>query len=527
MARKKKIVVYDTTLRDGAQTEGVSLSLMDKVNIALKLDSLGVDYIEGGFPGSNRKDMAFFKEMKKRRLENSRIAAFGMTRRKKRRAADDAGLASLVQSGAATVTLVGKAWRLHVKDVLRTTCSENLKMIADSIRFLKKAGMEVFFDAEHYFDGFKDDEKYALKVLTAAAQAGADAVVLCDTNGGSMPRDVFEIVKASRRAVNVPLGIHTHNDADLAVANTLSAVDAGCTHVQGTLNGLGERCGNADLCSVIGNLQLKKNYLCIPEENIRRLTEVSRYIYEEANLNPDDTQPFVGLSAFAHKGGMHGDAISKNPATYEHIEPEKVGNSRRIIVSELSGASSIIARTRKYADVAQNKELQRKILDKVCRLEEEGYQFEAAEGSFDLLVRKLLGRYKSFFTLKTFRVMISKARTRHPVTEATIQLQVGNTIEHTASEGDGPVDALNGALRKALEKYFPQLSKVRLIDYKVRIVNPRAGTAAKVRVVIESRDKDDIWKTIGVSENLIEASWRALVDSVEYKLMKDEDNGTS
>jgi 2-isopropylmalate synthase len=527
MTKKKTIVMYDTTLRDGAQTEGVSFSLVDKINIVLKLDSLGIQYIEGGFPGSNKKDMAFFKEIRSHKLKSSKVAAFGMTRRKNKRAEEDAGLAALLESGTSTVTLVGKAWQLHVKDVLKTSASENLKMISDSVAFLKKAGREVFFDAEHYFDGFKDDRDFALKTLTVAAEAGADAVILCDTNGGTMPQEIHDIVKASKKEVSVPLGIHTHNDSDLAVANSLAAVDAGCTQVQGTLIGLGERCGNANLCSVIGNLQLKKGYLCIPEDNVRRLTEVSRYIYEEANLNPNDSQPFVGLSAFAHKGGMHGDAISKNPLTYEHIEPETVGNSRRIIVSELSGAATIVARTLRYADVAKDKELQRTILEKVSELEDQGYQFEAAEASFDLLVRKIIGKYKSFFKLKTFRVMISKDKKKHPVTEATIQLQVGTTIEHTASEGDGPVDALNGALRKALEKYFPQLKEVHLIDYKVRIVNPRAGTAAGVRVVIESRDKEDIWKTIGVSENLIEASWQALVDSVEYKLMKDEEHAAS
>jgi len=522
MKRREKIVIYDTTLRDGAQTEGVSFSLVDKINIAMKLDSLGIDYIEGGFPGSNKKEMAFFKEIRKHDLKTSRIAAFGMTRRKNRKAENDAGLASVMASGADTVTIVGKAWDLHVRDVLRATLDENLRMISDSIAFFKKAGKQVFFDAEHYFDGYKSSDGYGLKVAAAAAEAGADCVVLCDTNGGCMPGEVGSIVRATKKAIGVPLGIHTHNDSDLAVANTVVAVEAGCVHVQGTLNGLGERCGNADLCSIIAILQLKENYRCIPAENVKRLTEVSRYIYEEANLNPDDAQPFVGLSAFAHKGGMHGDAVSKNPETYEHISPEAVGNSRRIIVSELSGASSIMAKTAKY-NIAGNKDLQKKILDRICELENEGYQFEAAEGSFDILVKKMLGRHKSFFKLKTFRVMVSKLGRRGPVTEATIQIQVGDKVEHTASEGDGPVDALNGALRKALEKHFPPLKDVRLIDYKVRIVNPRAGTAARVRVVIESRDKADIWKTIGVSENLIEASWLALLDSVEYKLMKDEE----
>jgi len=521
----ERLLIYDTTLRDGAQTEGIWFSLEDKIAIALKLDELGIDYIEGGFPGSNPKDAEFFKAIRSRTLRHARIAAFGMTRRSGSKAASDPGIKALIESGAPVITIVGKSWDLHVREVLKTSRAENITMISETIKFLKSKKKTVFFDAEHFFDGYIGNPTFALETLKAAEAAGADQIILCDTNGGRLPEEIAKITKIALASVSVPVGIHAHNDSDLAVANTIAAVEAGALQVQGTLNGYGERCGNARLSSVMAVLALKMKRKFAAAENLRKLTEISRFVDEVANLNPEGTKAFVGPSAFAHKGGMHVDAVRKNPRTYEHIKPEVVGNERRILVSELSGASNVLAKTLKY-NIAHDRTTMRKIVNEVARLENEGYQFEAAEASFDLLVRKILGRHKRFFNLKGFRVMVEKDREGNPVTEATIKVEVEGKEEHTAAEGDGPVNALDNALRKALEKFYPSLRDVHLVDYKVRIVNPRAGTAAKVRVVIQSRDREEFWATVGVSENIIEASWLALVDSVEFKLLKDEERGS-
>jgi len=514
------IELYDATLRDGAQAEGVAFSLEDKLAIAQRLDEFGIDYVEGGYPGSNPKDMAFFQQIPRLGLKRTRVTAFGMTRRRDVKAEDDAGLAALLGSGAPVITLVGKSWDLHVRDVLHASLDENLAMIRDSVRYIKSKGREVIFDAEHLYDGYKQDPAYAVRTIEAAQEAGADAVVLCDTNGGSLPHEVAAITAELRKRVPVVLGFHGHNDGDMATANTLAAVTAGATHVQGTMNGLGERTGNADLCAIIPNLMLKMGRKCVPEESLGKLTELSRYMYEIANLGIRVNQPFVGRSAFAHKGGMHVDAVVKNPATYEHVKPEQVGNERRMLLSELSGGATILKKVEQY-DVTHNAELRRQILEGLQDRENYGYEFEAAEGSFELFVKRLLGKHRTFFELEGFRVIVEKRQNGEPVTEATIKIKVSGQEELTASEGDGPVNALDGALRKALERFYPSLREMRLVDYKVRVINPGAGTAARVRVIIESRDGTSIWGTVGVSENLIEASWQALVDSVEYKLSKD------
>jgi 2-isopropylmalate synthase len=517
-----RIEIYDTTLRDGSQGEGVSFSLQDKLLITRKLDELGVDYIEGGYPLSNPKDQEYFREVRKLPLRGARIVAFGMTRRRDVAAREDAGLRALLDSGAAVVTVVGKSWDLHVTDVLAVSLEENLRMIAESVHFLRSQGRVVFYDAEHFFDGWRHRPEYALRTLIAAQEAGAQRIILCDTNGGSLPETIRDGVRSAREVVQVPLGIHCHNDCDLAVANSLAAVAAGVTQVQGTINGLGERCGNADLVSIIANLALKMGYEVLQPGSLARLTEVSRYVYETANMNFRSHQPFVGSSAFAHKGGMHVHAVHRNPITYEHIDPAAVGNERRILLSELSGQSNILAKTTKY-QLKHDPAVCKRILERVCQLENLGWEFEAAEASFDLLVKRELGLYRPWFERLSYHVSVESGQTGLAATEATVKLKVGETIQHTVSEGDGPVNALDGALRKALEPFFPRLREMRLVDYKVRVVNGREGTAARVRVVIESRDEHDVWGTVGVSENIIEASWQALVDSFEYKLFKDQE----
>jgi 2-isopropylmalate synthase len=513
--------VYDTTLRDGSQGEGVNFSLQDKLLLTAKLDELGVDFIEGGYPLSNPKDFEYFRAVRELPLRHAKVVAFGMTRRKNSPPESDTCLKALLDAETSHVTIVGKTWDFHVTDVLGATLEENLRMIADSVAFCKSRGREVFYDAEHFFDGYRANPEYALRTLKAAEEAGAAVVILCDTNGGTMPEQVAERVAAVRRHVRCEVGIHCHNDCELAVANTLAAVRAGASQVQGTFNGIGERCGNVDLVSVIANLSVKYGYEVLQPGSLRRLTEASRYVYELANMNFRPGQPFVGASAFAHKGGMHTHAVAKDPTTYEHIDPETVGNERRILVSELSGQSTILSKTAKYA-IANDKAVMTKILTAVQDLEYAGYEFEAAEASFDLLVKKVVGLYKPWFERLTYRVNIEQGH-GEPVTEATIKLRVGDAVQHTVSEGDGPVNALDGALRKALVPYFPRLEEMHLADYKVRVVNAREGTAARVRVVIESRDREDVWGTVGVSENIVEASWLALVDSIEYKLFKDED----
>jgi 2-isopropylmalate synthase len=517
-----RIKIYDTTLRDGSQGEGVNFSLQDKLLIARRLDELGVDYIEGGYPLSNPKDFEFFQEVRKVPLRNARIAAFGMTRRKGIEAAADTCLKALLDSQAEVVTLVGKSWDLHVRQVLGTTLEENLRMIGDSVAHCKAAGREVFYDAEHFFDGYRHNPEYALRTLRAAQEAGATVIILCDTNGGNLPESIAAAVEQVRKALRVEIGIHCHNDCDVAAANTLAAVSRGATQVQGTVNGIGERCGNVDLMSVIANLALKQGHEVLQPGSLARLTEVSRYVYEVANMNFRANQPFVGASAFAHKGGMHVHGVARNPVSYEHIDPAAVGNERRILLSELSGQSNILAKTTKY-QVTHDRALMGKILNQVQDLEHEGYEFEAAEASFDLLVKKTIGLYQPKFQRLAYRVNVESDAEGRPVTEATVKVRVGDEVMHTVSEGDGPVNALDGALRKALLPVFPRLREMHLADYKVRVVNARAETAARVRVVVEWRDGGAVWGTIGVSENIIEASWLALVDAVEYKLFKDEE----
>jgi 2-isopropylmalate synthase len=523
-----RIQIYDTTLRDGSQGEGINFSLQDKLLITRRLDELGVDVIEGGYPLSNPKDFEYFQEVGKLALKHARVAAFGMTRRKGGRAEDDTCMKALLGANTPIVTIVGKSWDMQVREIIGTTLEENGRMIADSVAHCRAAGREVHYDAEHFFDGFKHNADYALQTLLAAHDAGAEILILCDTNGGTLPDEMAAVVERVRtrlekeRPGGVRLGIHCHNDCDVAVANSLAAIAGGATQVQGTINGIGERCGNTDLVSVIANLALKRGYEVLHPESLAKLTEVSRYVYEIANMNFRGNQPFVGLSAFAHKGGMHAHGVARNTASYEHIDPAAVGNERRILLSELSGQSSVLAKTAKYA-VTHDKVLMSKILNQVQDLEHAGYEFEAAEASFDILVKKAMGLYQPKFERLSYRVNVEVSAGGQPITEATVKIRAGGEMVHTASEGDGPVNALDGALRKALSHFYPSLAEMQLVDYKVRVVNAKAGTAARVRVVIESRDAADVWSTVGVSENIIEASWLALVDSFEYKLFKDEE----
>jgi 2-isopropylmalate synthase len=517
------IQIYDTTLRDGAQGEGVNFSLQDKLLIARRLDECGFDFVEGGYPLSNPKDAEFFQRIAREPLAHSRVCAFGMTRRKGVRPADDPGMRALVASQAPVITIVGKTHDFHVTDILRVSLEENLAMIRETVAYFRELGRDVIYDAEHFFDGWKANPEYARQTIQAAVEGGAAIVVLCDTNGGSMPDEVAALTKQAAAAVDAPLGIHTHNDCDLAVANSLAAVAAGAVHVQGTVNGLGERCGNADLVSVIANLALKKQgWEVLGGNGVEHLTELSRYVYEVANMHFRSNQPFVGPSAFAHKGGMHVHAVARAAKSYEHIAPESVGNERRVLVSELSGRSNIIALTTR-SNLQHDKALMELVLKQVVDLENRGYQFEAAEASFDLLVRRLAGTYQPHFELLYYHVDVLTEGLGETTTEATVKLRIGAEIRHEVAEGDGPVNALDAALRKALNGHFPNLRSVHLVDYKVRVINSDAGTAAAVRVVIESQDTDgNTWGTVGVHENVIKASWDALVDSIEYKLCKDE-----
>jgi len=522
----RRIQIYDTTLRDGSQGEGISFSLHDKLALSQRLDSMGFDYIEGGYPASNDKDCQYFKEIHRLGLKHAKVCAFGMTRRKGIDVREDHGLQALLDSRAPLITLVGKTSAFQAVEVLRTSREENLAMIDQSIRHLRGAGREVIFDAEHFFDGWKFDPEYALAAIRTAATAGAATVVLCDTNGGSMPEEISAITKEVVASLPLPVGIHCHNDCGLAVANTLAAVDAGAVQVQGTVNGFGERCGNADLIAVIANLALKKKgYEVLTPDAPGHLTELSRYVYETVNMNYPANQPFVGRSAFAHKGGMHVSGLARTTASYEHIDPGRVGNERRILVSELSGRSNIMAMTTKY-NIQNDRKLMDKILAKVVSKEHAGYQFEAAQGSFDLLVQQCAGLFKPHFERLNYHVTVETDGEGKTTTEATVKIRVGGTIRHEVAEGDGPVNALDAAMRKALNGSFPCLRRMRLVDYKVRVINSEAATAAGVRVVIESQDDEDTWGTVGVSENIIEASWIALVDSYEYKLCKEEKRGT-
>ncbi|MBI4435796.1 MAG: citramalate synthase [Candidatus Omnitrophica bacterium] len=518
-----QVKLYDTTLRDGTQGEGVSLSVQDKLRIVERLDHLGIHYIEGGFPGSNPKDIEFFKQVKRLKLKTAKVAAFGSTRRADSPASKDVSLNALLRAETEVVTIFGKSWDLHVKDVLRISPEENLKVIADSVSYLKKHGLEVVYDAEHFFDGYQRNASYALSSLKAAEEAGASVLVLCDTNGGMITSWVAEVVREVKEKTHAPLGIHVHNDSDMAVANSITAVENGVLHVQGTINGYGERCGNANLCSIIANLKLKLGIDCVTDKALQELAENSRAIAEICNMKHRDNQPYVGKSAFAHKGGVHVNAVMKNPVTYEHVEPERVGNRRRILVSELSGKSTMTVKAEELGlHLDKDPKLAKKILDEVRELELQGYHFEVAEGSFELLMHRSLKSFKEFFSLEGFRVTIEKKEGDGLVSEATIKVKVGDREEYTVAEGDGPVNALDNALRKALKGFYPSITSMHLTDFKVRVLDEKAGTAAKVRVLIESQDETDSWVTIGVSENIIEASWKALVDSIEYKLLKDK-----
>ena len=532
MSDRRRIEIYDTTLRDGTQGEGFNLSLQDKLLITQKLDDLGVDYVEGGFPLSNPKDAAFFRDVRDLKLKHAKVAAFGMTRRRGVEAKDDPGMRALLEAQTPVVTLVGKTSPYQVKNVMSVTLEENLKMIGDSVRLMREAGRQVVYDAEHCFDAFRADPDYALRTLLAAQEAGASVLCLCDTNGGSLPEFVQEVVERVRRETSATVGIHTHNDAGLAVANALAAVRAGAGHAQGTINGVGERCGNMDLTTLIANLQLKYGLDCLHPGTLIHLTEASRYVYETANYNLVPGQPYVGTSAFAHKGGMHVHAVQKDASTYEHVAPEEVGNTRKIIVSELSGASNIAAKAGKRFDIENDKETLRRVLNKVQDLENAGFQFEAAEASFELLLRKEIGRYKRFVDLEHYRVIVQRNETGEPISEATVKLHVDGHLEHRVAEGDGPVNALDGALRRALKPHYPAIEHVHLTDYKVRVINSKDETAARVRVVIECRrDKGDgtrdLFGTIGVSENVIDASWQALVDAYEYHLILTEEQAAA
>jgi 2-isopropylmalate synthase len=514
------IQLYDTTLRDGTQREGVSLSVSDKLKIVRKLDELGIHYIEGGWPGSNPKDAEFFVRVKGLPLEHAVITAFGSTRRAGMRVEQDPNIRALLEAGTPAVAIFGKSWGLHVTQVLGTTREENLAMIADSVGYLKERGREVIYDAEHFFDGYKADRAYALHTLRVAERAGADCLVLCDTNGGTLPYEFTAIIKEVNRATSTPLGIHAHNDSDLAVANSLAAVQAGVVHVQGTINGYGERCGNANLCSIIPNLQLKLGYDCISDEQLRRLVSVSRYVSELANLAHDAHLPYVGHSAFAHKGGMHVNALVKCEESYQHINPASVGNHKRVVVSELSGKSNIAYKVEEFGlNPSLGPDQAHEILRQVKALEKQGFQFEGAEGSLELLIRRAQPGYKPPFELLDFHILVENRQGRGMLAEAAIKVRVGDEVMHTAAEGNGPVNALDLAARKALLPFYPQLAEMHLTDYKVRILDSEAGTAAQVRVLIDSACGTRTWSTVGSSANIIEASWQALADSLEYGLL--------
>jgi len=516
----ESILVYDTTLRDGSQGEKINFSAQDKLRIAQRLDAMGVHYIEGGWPGSNPKDVQFFELAKGVPFKHARLAAFGSTRRKNTRPEEDANITALLESETPAVTIFGKSWDLHVKDVMGNTLKENLSMIYDSVAYLRSQGREVIYDAEHFFDGYKNNPEYAIDTIEAAVTGGADVVVLCDTNGGTLTFETEEIMGKVCPKIPVKVGIHAHNDCGLAVANTLAAVRLGAVMIQGTVNGYGERCGNADLTSVIPNLQLKMGLPCMTEENLRRLTELSRYVSEVANMTPFNGRPFVGKSAFAHKGGIHVNAVMKTPKAYEHIEPESTGNERRVLISDLCGKSNVAYKARELGvKLGENGVDSKKIAREIKRLEHEGYEFEAAEGSFELLLKRLTEQFKPLFDLESFRVAIEKEKDLPCRAHAMIKISVGDQQEITAAEGNGPVNALDNALRKALNKFFPvDLEKMHLVDFKVRVIEGRDGTAARVKVFIDSRDQKRVWSTIGVSTDVIGASWQALEDSFHYKL---------
>ena len=520
----KKVTIYDVTLRDGTQSEDVSFSVEDKVRIAHALDDLGVSYIEGGWPGSNPRDAAFFDRIRKEKLKSARPAAFGSTRRAGTSAAKDPSIRALLDCGTPVACIFGKSWTLHVQQALGISREENLDLIHDTVKYLKKHFAEVFYDAEHFFDGYADNAEYALATLESAASAGADALVLCDTNGGTMTSAVRDAVAVvAKRFADVEIGIHAHNDCEMAVANSVAAVEAGARQVQGTINGFGERCGNANLVSIIPNLQLKLGYACVGKKELKNLKKTSRLIYELLNSSPDKRQAYVGDSAFAHKGGVHVSAVVKNAKTYEHIDPTLVGNRQRVLVSDLSGKSNILYKAKEWGlDVNPDDPKLKDVVEQLKSLEHGGFEFEGAEASFELLMQEIKHQKRlKNFRLVGFRVIDEKrAENEDPVAEATVQVEVDGHIEHTAALGNGPVNALDAALRKALEKFFPELAEVELLDYKVRVLAGEHGTESKVRVLIESTDGVDRWGTVGVSHNILEASYQAIVDAIRYKLFK-------
>ena len=518
----KNIVIYDTTLRDGAQGLGISFTVEDKLKIVQKLDELGVSYIEAGNPGSNPKDLEFFERAGSMKLRHARLSAFGSTRRMNSAPEDDANVVSLLSANTPVVTIFGKSWDFQVTEILRTTMQENLDMISDTVRFFKEKGKEVVFDSEHFFDGYQANADYAMQTLKAAADAGADSICLCDTKGGSFPTRIFDLTAKVAQTFSVPVGIHCHNDNGMGVAGTVAGVQAGATQVQGTINGYGERCGNTNLCTVIPNLQMLSEYHCIPGENLALLTPVAKYVGEVANISFDQRQPFVGSAAFSHKAGMHADAVNKNSSAYELFDPAAVGNQRTFLLSEVAGRS-LVARIVSEIDpaISKDSEQTRRILGKLKEMEFAGYQYEGAEGSFELLVKKELGRYTPSFQLKEFKVIVNEPAVNTVNSAAMINISVGEQKEITAAEGDGPVNALDNALRKALERFYPSILQIKLLDYKVRVLDSGSATASKVRVLIESSDGERSWTTIGVSTDIIEASWIALVDSIEYKLSRN------
>jgi len=528
------ILLYDTTLRDGTQGENVTFSADEKLNIAMRLDDIGIHYIEGGWPGSNPRDVAFFNLAKRVTFKFARLAAFGSTRKPDTRPDRDNNLNALLETETPAVTVFGKSWDLHVEKIMNTTLPENLSMINDSVAFLKQHGREVIYDAEHFFDGYKDNRDYAMQSLAAALDGGADFIVLCDTNGGTLPFELESIIAEVQQQMNnistgpsqnasVKLGIHSHNDCGMAVANSITAVQNGAVMVHGTMNGYGERCGNADLTSIIPILSIKMDRACVTQENLKKMKTLSRYISETANLVPLNSRPFVGKSAFAHKGGIHVSAIMKTPRAYEHMDPARVGNSRRVLVSDLSGKSNVEYKAKELGvELGKNGFDSRQIASEIKQMEQEGYQFDTADGTFKILLEKFTDQFKPHFALESFRVTIEKDKDQPCSAHATIKISVGDKKEITAGEGYGPVSALDNALRKALDKFYPDLDTMRLVDFKVRVIDGTRGTAAKVRVLIESRDQNEIWSTMGVSEDIIEASWQALADSFQFKLDNEE-----
>lgn len=520
----KKISIYDTTLRDGAQGEGISFTVEDKLKITKKLDEFGIEYIEAGNPGSNPKDLEFFERLKKLKLKNAKIVAFGSTRRANILVSEDANVISLMKANTKAVAIFGKSWDFHVTDIIKTTLEENLKMIKDTITYFKENGKEVIFDAEHFFDGYKSNSEYALKALEAASEAKADYIVLCDTNGNSMPYEIFDITSVVVKRINTAIGIHCHNDSGVAVANSIMAVKAGAFQVQGTLNGYGERTGNANICTIIPTLQLKMGYNCVPAEKLKELTSLSRHASELSNLAHDKAYPYVGLNAFAHKGGMHIDAVNKNPISFEHISPETVGNERRVLMSEVSGKSTLLSYIQKVVPwITKASPEAQEMVDRLKKLEHEGYQFEGAESSFELMVRRAYGKSKKFFNLNDFKVMCEDPNGDYTSAYAIIKIEVDGIEEVTAAQGDGPINAMDIALRKALSRFYPVINSIRLVDYKVRVLNAEDATAAKVRVHIESTDGTNSWGTVGVSTNIVKASWDALTDSLIYFLHQTYD----